>query len=97
METTNSVKSVRGRKRKRWIVQEYDKTPMVELMSSFFTEMNSQIGQLVSKFGVESDASAKRKNIFDALDKLTDISVEDKLDVAKFLERIPSTWTFFMD
>lgn len=56
-------------------------------MSTFFTEMHTQIGQLVSKVGAESDACSKRKNIFDALDKLPELSVEDKLDVAKLLAK----------
>lgn len=59
--TTSSFTSAQGRKRKRGLVQEPDNTNMVEFMSTLFTEMLTQIGQLVSKVGAESDACSKRK------------------------------------
>lgn len=84
---TSSIRNARGRKRKRGQVQQPDNTNMVDLMSTFFADMHSQIGQLVSKVGAEADACSKRKELLDALDKLSNLSVEDKLDAAKFLAK----------
>lgn len=74
--------SMRSCKRKRPRVTEVQNTPTFELMSSFFTEVSSQIGALVSKVGVERDVKGQCQNLIQELAKLP-LSLEDKLTVAK--------------
>lgn len=51
-------------------------------MSSFFTDVSSQIGALVSKVGTEKDAKGQRQNLIKELDDFP-LSVTDKIIVAK--------------
>lgn len=97
-EINSSLGGSRGRKRKRGSVQEPNppaNANMVELMSSFFTGMQSQIGALVAKVGAEAENCSKRQRIFDALDRLAGLSVEEKLDVSKFLAKNPEYMDIF--
>lgn len=55
---------------------------MVDLMSSFFIDVSSQIGALVSKVGTEKDAKGQRQNLIKELDDFP-LSVTDKIIVAK--------------
>lgn len=64
---TNSCATRSGRGRKRKHVQDQQpqtNTNMVELMTSFFAGMESQIGQLESKVGAKSQACSKRERLF---------------------------------
>lgn len=74
--------SMRSCKRKRPQVVEVQNTPTFELMSSFFTEVSSQIGSLVSKVGSERDAKGQRQNLVKELAKYP-LSLEDRLTVVK--------------
>lgn len=99
-EINSSIGPSRGRKRKRGGVHEPTQpanTNMVELMSIFFTGMQSQIGALVAKVGAEAENCSKRQRIFDALDKLDGLTVEEKLDVSKFLAKNPEYMDIFYD
>lgn len=76
--------SLRTCKRKRGSALEVQNTKMADMMSSFFTEMNSQIGALVSKVGVEKDVKGQRQNLIKELGNLPFLlSLEDKITVAK--------------
>lgn len=57
---------------------------MVDMMSNFFEQHNSQLEKLVEKMGADESASM-RKKVFDALDDLGDFSLVDKLKVATVL------------
>lgn len=49
----------------------------------------------MSKVGAEAENCSKRQRIFDALDKLDGLSVEEKLDVSKFLAKNPECMGIF--
>lgn len=74
--------SMRSCKRKRTRVQEVKNNPMADLKSSFFTDISSQIGTLISKVGAESNAKAQRQNLVRELGNLP-LSLAEKLTVAK--------------
>lgn len=85
-DTSSSVRTVRQCKRKREpLVVPQDNTHMVNLMSGFFTDVNTQMMQLVSKVGAATDAATARRNLFDQMDFMTQLTVEQKLSVSKIL------------
>lgn len=67
---------------------------MVE-MPSFFPGMESQIRQLVSKVGAESQACSKRERLFDEMNRLSGLNTVQKLDVSKFLAKNPEYMDIF--
>lgn len=73
--------SMRPCKRKRPRVVEVQNNKMVDMMSSFFTEVNSQIGSLVSKVGAEKEGKGQRQNLVKELADLP-LSLEDKITAA---------------
>lgn len=56
---------------------------MMEMMSTMFNDLNGQIGQLVTKVVANDDVRNQRRNLFNTLDHLQYLSVEDKLSVSK--------------
>lgn len=57
---------------------------MVNLMNTFLTDFNSQIGALVAKVGSEKDARCQRQNLIKELADFP-LSVTDKIIVAKMI------------
>lgn len=88
-ETNSSTRSKRNEKRKRsstHLNEECrDDVPMVGMMSTFFSNVHSQIGELISKVGHQHNASLARRKLFDALAPLIHLSVDKKLEVAKLI------------
>lgn len=78
----DTASSSKQSKRKRNRVTEVQNPHMVEIMSSFFTEMNSQICALVTRVGVEKDVKDQRQNLIKELGNLP-LGLEDKITVAK--------------
>lgn len=82
---TNAVEtssSMRACKRKRDRVSEVPNTKMVDMMSTFFTDVHSQIEALVSKVGTEVDTKGQMKNFMKELTNFP-LSLEEKIIVTK--------------
>ncbi|KAL7094413.1 hypothetical protein ACP275_11G102400 [Erythranthe tilingii] len=53
----------------------------VEMAANFFEKMEAQMGELVSRMGFEKDVSTARKQVFDALQIMEDLTFEQRLKV----------------
>ncbi|KAK6123392.1 hypothetical protein DH2020_042868 [Rehmannia glutinosa] len=54
----------------------------INLMEKFCGKTEERLGEIAKRIGFEQDASSSRKSIFDALDTMGFLSVEEKLVVA---------------
>lgn len=70
-------------KRKRQVDSTDEK--LVELMGAFCEQTKSGLGELTKKMGVEYDLQTQRKAIYEALGGIGQLSVAQKVHVAKLL------------
>lgn len=82
-ESNNSQKGKRKRGSSRTEFARHEDPKMAEMMSTFIANVHSQMGSLISKVGHEHDAAIARQGLFDALEPLTYLTVDQKLDAVK--------------
>ncbi|KAL8054539.1 hypothetical protein ABFX02_04G000300 [Erythranthe guttata] len=68
---------------------------MMADMTKSFAETKTCLGELAQRIGFEHDASITRKNVLEALSPMPNLSVEDKINVAKVVCNSPQELDIF--